>query len=57
MELPTVPTSFIAQLVNHLPAIQETPGEGNGNPLQYTCLENPKDRGAWWAAIHGVAQS
>ena len=32
-------------------------GEGNGNPLQYSCLENPVDGGAWWAAIHGVAQS
>jgi len=32
-------------------------GEGNGNPLQYSCLENPRDRGAWWAAIYGVAQS
>ena len=32
-------------------------GEGNGNPLQCSCLENPKDRGAWWAAIHWVAQS
>ena len=32
-------------------------GEGNGNPLQYSCLENSVDRGAWWAAIHGVAQS
>ena len=32
-------------------------GEGNGNPLQYSCLENPRDRGAWWAAVHGVAQS
>ena len=31
--------------------------EGNGNPLQYSCLENPRDRGAWWAAINGVAQS
>ena len=30
-------------------------GEGNGNPLQYSCLENPRDRGAWWAAIYGVA--
>ena len=29
----------------------------NGNPLQYSCLENPVDRGAWWAAVHGVAQS
>ena len=32
-------------------------GEGNGNSLQYSCLENPMDRGAWWAAVHGVAQS
>ena len=32
-------------------------GEGNGTPLQYSCLENPMDRGAWWAAVHGVAQS
>ena len=32
-------------------------GEGNGNPLQCSCLENPRDRGAWWAAIYGVAQS
>ena len=32
-------------------------GEGNGNPLQYSCLESPMDRGAWWAAVHGVAQS
>ena len=30
--------------------------EGNGNPLRYSCLENPVDRGAWWAAVHGVAQ-
>ena len=32
-------------------------GEGNGNPLQCSCLENPRDGGAWWAAVHGVAQS
>ena len=32
-------------------------GKGNGNPLQYSCLENPRDRGAWWAAVYGVAQS
>ena len=32
-------------------------GEGNGNPLQCSCLENPSDRGAWWAAVYGVAQS
>ena len=34
-----------------------TGGEGNGNPLQYSCLENSVDRGAWWAAVYGVAQS
>ena len=32
-------------------------GEGNGSPLQCSCLENPRDRGAWWAAVYGVAQS
>ena len=32
-------------------------GEGNGNPLQCSCLENPRDRGAWWLAVYGVAQS
>ena len=32
-------------------------GEGNGNPLHYSCLENPRDRGAWWAAVYGVAQN
>ena len=32
-------------------------GEGNGNPLQCSCLENPRDRGTWWAAVYGVAQS
>ena len=34
----------------------KSPGEGNGNPLQYSCLENPMDRGAWWATVHGVAR-
>ena len=38
-------------------ASDATSREGNGNPLQYSCLENPKDRGAWWAAVHGVAKS
>ena len=33
------------------------PGEGDGTPLQYSCLESPMDRGAWWAAVHGVAKS
>ena len=34
-----------------------SPGEGNGNPLQYSCLENPMDRGAWWATVRGVTNS
>ena len=34
-----------------------SPREGHGNPLQYSCLENPMDRGAWWAAIRGVSKS
>ena len=34
-----------------------SPGEGHGNPLQYSCLENPMDRGARWATVHGVAES
>ena len=40
-----------------IPGSGRSPGEGNGNPLQYSCLENPIDRGAWWAAVHGVAKS
>ena len=39
------------------PGSGRSPGEGNGSPLQYSCLENPKDGGDWWAAVHGVAQS
>ena len=35
----------------------EVPGEGDGTPLQYSCLENPMDGGAWWAAVHGIAKS
>ena len=40
-----------------IPGLERSPGEGNGNPLQYSCLEKPMDRGAWWAAIHKVTQS
>ena len=43
--------------VGSIPGLGRSPGEGNGNPLQYSCLENPMDRGAWRAAIHGVAKS
>ena len=55
-------------MVKKLPAMQETqvpsqsglgrsPGEGKGNPLQYSCLENSMDRGGWWATAHRVAKS
>ena len=40
-----------------IPGWGRSPGGGNGNPLQYSCLENPMDRGAWWAIVHGVAES
>ena len=40
-----------------IPGLGRSPGEGNGNPLQYSCLENPMDRGAWWAILQGVAKS
>ena len=40
-----------------IPGSGRSPGEGNGNPLQYSCLENPMDGGARWAAVHGVAKS
>ena len=40
-----------------IPGLGRSPGEGNGNPLQYSCLDNPMDRGAWWAILHGVAKS
>ena len=55
-------------MVNSLPVIQvvdlssipgsrRSPGEGNGNPFQYSCLENSMDRGAWWATVDGVARA
>ena len=61
----------MAQMVKCLPAVRETrvrslgpipgsgtsPGEGNGNPLQYPCLEDSVDRGAWKATVHGIAKS
>ena len=65
--MPFYKNSLVAQMVKRLPTIQgdpdsipgsgRSPGEGNGNPLQYSCLENPMDRGTWWATIHGVAKS
>ena len=40
-----------------IPGLERSPGEGNGYPLQYSCLESTTDRGAWWATVHGVAKS
>ena len=40
-----------------IPGSGRSPGEGNGNPLLYSCLENPMDRGAWWVAVHGTTKS
>ena len=40
-----------------IPGLGRSPGEGNGNPLQYSCLENSMDRGAWQATVHGIAKS
>ena len=40
-----------------IPGLGRSPGEGNGDPLQYPCLENLMERGAWWAVLHGVAKS
>ena len=64
---PLIIASLVAQRLKCLPAMRETsvrslgreafPGEGNGNPLQYSCLENPMDGGAWWATVQGVTKS
>ena len=40
-----------------IPGLGKSPGGGNGHPLRYSCLRNPMDRGAWWAAVHGIAKS
>ena len=40
-----------------IPGLERSPAEGNGNPLQYSCLENPMDRGAWWPTAHRVTKS
>ena len=46
-----------ARDVGLIPGLGRSPGVGNGNPLQYSCLENSMDRGVWWAVAHGVAKS
>ena len=51
------PANVEAGGTGSIPGLGRCPGEGNSNPLQYSCLENPMDRGAWWATIHGMATS
>ena len=51
-----VPVCNVGDL-GSIPGSGRFPGEGNGNPLQYSCLENPMDRGTWWATVHGVSKS
>ena len=46
-----------AEDLGSIPGLGRSPEEGNGNPLQYSCLENPMDGGAWWAIVHGVAKT
>ena len=43
--------------IGSIPGSERSPGEGNGNPLQYSCPENPMDGGAWWSTVHGVAKN
>ena len=45
------------RVVRSVPGLGRYPGGRNGNPLKYSCLENPMDRGAWWATVHRVAKS
>ena len=53
---PLVNAGDIRDVVS-VPGLGRPPGGGHGNPLQYSCLENPMDRGAWWAKVHRVAES
>ena len=50
-------SNYNAVDASSIPESGRFPGEGNGNLLQYSCLENSRDRGAWWATVHGVAKS
>ena len=50
-------SAYNAGDLGSIPGLGRSPGEGNGNPLQYSCLENPMDRGAWWTTVHRVAKS
>ena len=47
---------YNARELGSIPGLGRSPGEGNGNSLQYSCLENSMDRGDWWATVHGVTE-
>ena len=49
-------SAYDAEDLGSIPVSERSPGEGNSNPLQYSCLENSSDRGAWWATVYGVAE-
>ena len=53
----TVKNVFVMQDVGLIPGWERSPGEGSGNPLHYSGLENPTDEGAWWATVHRVVKS
>ena len=57
--LPTIQDTWVRRpwVEKIFPALGRSPGGGHGNPFQYSCLENPMDRGTWWATVHGVAKS
>ena len=57
IECPECPASVLGQYQMQAICCFSPAQQGNGTPLQYSCLENPKDRGAWWATVHGVAKS
>ena len=50
-------SSCNAEDLGLIPGLGRSPGEGNGNSLQYSCLENSMDRGTWWVTVHGVTKS
>ena len=50
-------SAYNAGDLGSIPGSRRSSGEGNGNPLQYSCLKNPVDQGTWWVTIHGVAKS
>ena len=50
-------SAWNAEYLGLIPGLGKSPGEGDGNPLWYACLGNPMDRGAWWAAVHGITKS